>query len=149
MESPSIRDSSHPRQQIGQAVSRQNHPSVCNPACTDNVSWWKNRSRLNNAAVLISTLRNPYSSAVLLGELRRNSCICFSAAKFLKTFSTHDVVAVFDRNRCAPHVIHYFEITIVWRAAYFARPSFDRCHCAGVRNINLTNLSNGFTTMTQ
>src|SRR5215510_5144896 len=86
MESPSIRDSSHPRQQIRQAVSRQNHPSVCNPACTDNVSWWKNRSRLNNAAVLISTLRNPYSSAVLLGELRRNSCICLSGPHFSKHF---------------------------------------------------------------
>src|SRR5215831_11483696 len=72
MESPSIRDSSHPRQQIRQPVFRQNHPPARNPTRTDKVADRKHRNRFDIAAVLIFTFGNPNPRPVSIGDLRRN-----------------------------------------------------------------------------
>ena len=62
----------NPRQQIGQAVSRKNHPPISNPARTNNVTHGKYRSRLNVAAVFISTSRTPVQPPVLVSNFRCN-----------------------------------------------------------------------------
>ena len=69
---------SNPRQQIGQPVSRKNHPSISNPACINNVSHRKHGSRLNVTTVPIVAFGNPYPSTVTISNLRRNLEALFS-----------------------------------------------------------------------
>jgi hypothetical protein len=58
--------------QIGQPVSRQNHPPISNPACTDNVAHRKHRGCFNIATVLIPSFGNSNLSPVAISNLRRN-----------------------------------------------------------------------------
>ena len=64
--------------QIGQPVSRQNHPSISNPTRTNNVAHRKHRSGLNVAAVSIPALGTPDPSAVAVSDLCRNLEALFS-----------------------------------------------------------------------
>src|SRR5262245_57283155 len=72
MESPSIRDSSHPRQQIGQAISRQDYPPVSNPARVNNVASRKHRRRRHSLAVLIPIPWRTDQSTVEVSDLSGN-----------------------------------------------------------------------------
>jgi hypothetical protein len=62
----------NPPQQICQPVSRQNYPSVSNPARANNVSRRKHGSRRDHRAVQLLTLRNPNPPTVTVSDLRRN-----------------------------------------------------------------------------
>jgi hypothetical protein len=62
----------NPRQQIGQPVSRENHPPVSNPARAKKVSHRKHRSRCDHRAVRSPIPRNPDSPAIPVSDLRRN-----------------------------------------------------------------------------
>jgi hypothetical protein len=81
--------SHNPRQQICQAVSRQNYPPVSNPARANNVAHRKHGSCRNHRAVLISTSLTPNKPTVAISNLRRNLEALFSprlkagAGKFL------------------------------------------------------------------
>jgi hypothetical protein len=91
--------SKKPRQQISQAVSRQNHPSVSNPTRVNNVSRRKHRLRSDHRAVHRTTLRNPNPSTITVSNVRRDLVALFrprlkvSARKFgrrrLQTFRGH------------------------------------------------------------
>jgi hypothetical protein len=67
----------NPRQQIGQPVTRQNHPSVSNSPRTHNISHRKHRSRCDHRAVHIATLRNSNPSPVTVSDLRGNLEVLF------------------------------------------------------------------------
>ena len=73
--SPSIKILS---EKVSQPVSRQNHPSVSNPARTDNVSRRKHGSRCDHRAIHSPALRNPNPSPVAVSNLRRNLEALFS-----------------------------------------------------------------------
>jgi hypothetical protein len=64
--------SDNPRQQIRQAVSRQNHPPIRNPARTNNVAHWKHGSRCDHRAIHVPAPRHPGPSPVSVSDLRRN-----------------------------------------------------------------------------
>jgi hypothetical protein len=74
--SPSVL--SDPHQQIRQPVSRQNHPSVSNPARINDVARRKHRSRRYRRAVLVSISRRTDPSPVPVSNLRRNLETLFS-----------------------------------------------------------------------
>src|SRR5262245_29177895 len=65
-------------QQICQPVSRENHPPISNPPCTNNISRRKHGSRCDHRAVRIATSRCPNPSTVAVGNLRRNLEALFS-----------------------------------------------------------------------
>jgi hypothetical protein len=58
--------------QIGQPVSRQNHPPISNPARTNNVARRKHGSRYYHRAILIRTSGTPDKPAVAISNLWRN-----------------------------------------------------------------------------
>jgi hypothetical protein len=62
----------NPRQQIRQAVSRENHPPIGNPARTDNVPRRKHGSRCNRRAVLICRSRTTNPPTIAVSDLCRN-----------------------------------------------------------------------------
>jgi len=61
-----------PRQEISQAVSRQNHPPISNAPGTDHVARRKHRSRCNHRAIHTPTPRAANPPAVAISNLRRN-----------------------------------------------------------------------------
>jgi hypothetical protein len=61
-----------PCQQISQAVSRENHPPISNPARTNNVAHRKHRGRCDHRAVFIPAFRTSDRPAVAISDLRRN-----------------------------------------------------------------------------
>jgi hypothetical protein len=64
--------SKKPRYNIGQAVSRDSHPSINNPPRITNVAHGKHGSRLNLSTVLVSTFGNPNPSPVAVSKLGRD-----------------------------------------------------------------------------
>ena len=59
-------------QKIRKAVSRQNHPSVSNPARAANVTHRKHGSRCDHRAIHAPTPRTPNASSIAVSDLRRN-----------------------------------------------------------------------------
>src|SRR5215831_15382725 len=73
----SNRVSRYPHQKTRQPVSGENYPTVCNPACINNVAR-KHRSCLQFTAVSISTFWNADQPSVWVSNLRRNLEALFS-----------------------------------------------------------------------
>jgi hypothetical protein len=85
--------SKKPRQKISQPVSRQNHPSVSDPACTNNVARRKHGSRCDHRAIHSPGLWSPNRYPIPISNLRRNLVTLFcprfkvSACKFSELVS--------------------------------------------------------------
>jgi hypothetical protein len=95
--------SKKPRQQIGQTVSRQNHPSVSNPARARNVSRRQHRSRCDRRAIHTSRPRTPNPPIVTVGNLRRNLETFFSprlkgSARKFRKLAPLKLLAVSERR---------------------------------------------------
>jgi hypothetical protein len=61
-----------PRQQIRQSVSRQNHPSISDPARINNISRRKRRGRFDRRAILTPTSANPNPPIIPVSNLCHN-----------------------------------------------------------------------------
>src|SRR5262249_1753633 len=70
--------SDNPHYKISQAVSCQNHPSVSNPARTNNVTRRQQGNRCDHCTVHSPAFRNPNPATVTVSDLRRNLVAFFS-----------------------------------------------------------------------
>src|SRR5262245_27749265 len=68
----SNRVSRYPHQKTRQPVSGENYPTVCNPACVNDMPHGKHRGRRYSLAIPISTPRRTDSPAITISDLRRN-----------------------------------------------------------------------------
>src|SRR5262245_49069551 len=68
----SNRVSRYPHQKTRQPVSGENYPTVCNPACVNDMPHGKHRGRRYSLAIPISTPRRTDSPAIPVSDLRRN-----------------------------------------------------------------------------